>query len=285
MERIGIIAKPQLVQLKTVLPPLVEWLEAKGLKVLMDEATASVLPGAKGACPKPHVPSQVELLIVLGGDGTLLSVARLPGSCKVPILGVNLGSLGFLTEITLDDLYSSLEEIVAGKYVIDERLMLKTCVLRQGKAVATYTNLNDITINKRVLARMITLETHINQQYVNAFLADGLIISTPTGSTAYSLSAGGPIVYPSTQALIITPICPHTLTNRPIVIPDNCVIQVSLKSKNEDVYLTCDGQEGLSLKYLDVVEVRKASCTLKLIQPPQKNYYQVLRTKLNWGVR
>jgi NAD+ kinase len=284
MERVGIIAKPRADRLTQVLAELLPWLAERRVRVVVDEATACHGPGVD-CVPENELPGLVELVIVLGGDGTLLRVARLPGIQQVAILGVNLGGLGFLTDITLEDLFPALEQVLADKFATDERLMLYTRVKREGKVVSSHTNLNDIVINKGVLARIIKLDTYINGQYVNTFQADGLIISTPTGSTAYSLSAGGPILYPSTKALIITPICPHTLTNRPIVIPDDFHIEISLKSENEDAYLTCDGQEGFALQYNDIVEISKSEHRIKLIQPQEKNYYQVLRSKLNWGVR
>jgi NAD+ kinase len=284
MERIGIITNPQADKLTLVLTELVQWLAERQIQVVVDEVTASLGIRAESVA-EGRLPAVVELLIVLGGDGTLLRVARLPGIHQVPILGVNLGGLGFLTEITREDLFPALEKVLAHEFLADTRMMIHTQIKRKGQVVNSHINLNDIVINKGVMARMIRLDTHINGQYVNTFQADGLIISSPTGSTAYSMSAGGPILYPSTKALIITPICPHTLTNRPIVIPDDFQIEINLKSENEDVYLTCDGQQCFALQYEDVVQVTKSEYTIKLIQPQQKNYYQVLRSKLNWGVR
>jgi len=314
MESVGITIKPH-AEIKPEAQRLCQWLRERGLFVCFDEATGRVLEEKVGVYPKSKLPSQVDLLVVMGGDGTLLSVARLPVAHSVPILGVNFGGLGFLTEISLDDLYPTLEGVLAGCYQVDERLMLKTQVLRQQaaagaadqavdrghaeskigkspgaappgwKVVATFCNLNDVTVNKGGLARIIRLDTWINGQYVTTFLADGLIVSSPTGSTAYSLSAGGPIVHPATQAIILTAICPHTLTNRPLVLPDSCVIEVALGAKEESGFLTCDGQEGLELRPQDRVVISKSKYTLKLIQPSRRDYFQVLRTKLNWGVR
>ena len=225
------------------------------------------------------------MIIVLGGDGTLLSVARLVGDHEVPILGVNLGGLGFLTEITLDELYSVLERVLRDDFEINEREILKAGVIRRGKRIAEFIVLNDAVINKGALARIIDLETTINGEYLSTFRSDGLIISTPTGSTAYNLSAGGPIVYPSLHTIIITPICPHTLTIRPIIIPDDVKIRALLKSSNEEVTLTLDGQQGFTLKFEDVVEVGKAEGRILLIKSPYRHYFELLREKLKWGER
>jgi NAD+ kinase len=225
------------------------------------------------------------MIIVLGGDGTLLSVARLVGDREVPILGVNLGGLGFLTEITLEELYRVVERVVQGDFITNERVVLNASVIRRGERMAEFIVLNDAVINKGALARIIDLETTINQDYVTTFKSDGLIISTPTGSTAYNLSAGGPIVYPSLHCMILTPICPHTLTNRPIVIPDDVVIRATLKAKQQEVILTLDGQQGFTLEFEDVVEVKKAEGRILLIKSPYRHYFEVLREKLKWGER
>lgn len=284
MNSIGIIAKPHHSEAKRVLEKLVPWLVEKGKKVVMDVDTASLL-GESSAFLKNQVPTQTDMIVVLGGDGTFLSVARLVEGRDVPLLGVNLGGLGFLTEVTQEEVLESLGEIFEGRYGLSERMMLKAHVHRQGERIAEYRALNDVVINKSALARIITLEMHVNGIYVNTFAADGLIISTPTGSTAYNLAAGGPILFPTLGALIVNPICPHTLTNRPLVLPEEVKIELILKSENEDVLLTLDGQVGFALRCEDVVEVRKAAEAVKLIEPPWRNYFQVLRTKLKWGER
>jgi NAD+ kinase len=225
------------------------------------------------------------MIIVLGGDGTLLSVARLVRDYEVPILGVNLGGLGFLTEITLEELYRVLERVIQGDFITDERVVLNAAVIRRGERMAEFTVLNDAVINKGALARIIDLETTINGEYLTTFKSDGLIISTPTGSTAYNLSAGGPIVYPSLHSVIITPICPHTLTNRPIMVPDDVEVRVILKAKQQEVILTLDGQQGFYLEFEDMVEVRKAKSRILLIKSPYRHYFEVLREKLKWGGR
>jgi NAD+ kinase len=212
-------------------------------------------------------------------------VARQVWNRDIPIFGVNIGGLGFLTEIRLEELYQVMERVLQGDYSTDERDVLSASVIRRGGKVAEYIVLNDAVINKGALARIIDLETTINGQYVATFQSDGLIISTPTGSTAYNLSAGGPIVYPSLHSLIITPICPHTLTNRPIVIPDDVEVRALLKSKQQEVILTLDGQQGFPLEYDDVVQVRKAEGRILLIKSPYRHYFELLREKLKWGER
>jgi NAD+ kinase len=226
----------------------------------------------------------VELIVVFGGDGTLLSVARLLDDSQALVLGVNLGSLGFLTETTIGEFLSALEYTLAGRYAIDQRQLLQAQLERKGAAVASYRALNDAVINKGALARIIDLEIYIDHQFVSTFKADGLIISSPTGSTAYSLAAGGPIVYPSMEAFVITPICPHTLTNRPLVVSDQSTIDVTLIS-GTDVMLTIDGQVGLPMGTGDVVKVQKAANPLRLILSANRNWFEVLRKKLKWGER
>jgi NAD+ kinase len=203
----------------------------------------------------------------------------------VPILGVNLGGLGFLTEITLDDLFSTLEMVLRDQFAVSRRLTLRARVLRGGEVIATFEALNDAVINKTALSRVVDLETHVNGEYVATFRADGLIVSTPTGSTAYCLAAGGPIIYPRLPALVIIPICPHTLTNRPLVVPDGAVVEVIQGSAGEGVHLTVDGQVGVGLQFRDVVALQRSDRTITLIKSPKLNYFELLRTKLKWGER
>jgi NAD+ kinase len=222
---------------------------------------------------------------VLGGDGTLLSVARAAHPHNVPILAVNLGSLGFLAEISLDELYPTLENILNEKFKIESRMLLNAYIWRNGKKVEDYNVLNDIVINKGVVARVINLQVLVDGQYMTSYRADGLIIATPTGSTAYSLSAGGPIIHPSMQTLVLSPICPFTLTNRSILIPDQSIIQVKLDAEYNDVRVTLDGQESYKMKAGDILEIQKTKTTLQLIKGPNKNYYKILRKKLHWGTQ
>jgi len=290
MNRIGIIAKKNKPETAAIVRDLVEWLRPKKIKVYIEGEMGKLLsPALAGgyweSIDREEVPTGVEMIIVLGGDGTLLSVARRVWNKNIPILGVNLGGLGFLTEITLDELYPVLEKVLRDDFAINEREVLNAGVIRSGKRIAEFIVLNDAVINKGALARIIDLETTINGEYLSTFRSDGLIISTPTGSTAYNLSAGGPIVYPSLHTIIITPICPHTLTIRPIIIPDDVKIRALLKSRNEEVTLTLDGQQGFTLKFEDVVEVGKAEGRILLIKSPYRQYFELLREKLKWGER
>lgn len=290
MNRIGIIAKRNKPEAAAIVGNLVEWLRPKKIEVYIEKEIEELLSptlseGNWKSVERDEMPPDVEMIIVLGGDGTLLSVARQVWNKNIPILGVNLGGLGFLTEITLDELYSVLERVLRDDFEINEREILKAGVIRRGKRIAEFIVLNDAVINKGALARIIDLETTINGEYLSTFRSDGLIISTPTGSTAYNLSAGGPIVYPSLHTIIITPICPHTLTIRPIIIPDDVKIRALLKSSNEEVTLTLDGQQGFTLKFEDVVEVGKAEGRILLIKSPYRHYFELLREKLKWGER
>lgn len=283
MKKIGIITKLRKPEAVEVVKKLNPWLKDRGRETFVDIETASPL-GEKGF-QRSEIPSLVDMIMVLGGDGTLLSVARLVGNQGIPILGVNLGGLGFITEVPVAELYTTLERIFNNDYFIEERLMLTAHVHRQGERIADYNVLNEVVINKGALARIIELETYINKTYVTTFRADGVILSTPTGSTAYSLSAGGPIIYPTLHSFVLTPICPHTLTNRPIVLPDDFLVEIVLKSESGDVFLTLDGQVGFSLMYDDVVEVKRSEGKIKLILVSKRDYFKILRTKLKWGER
>ena len=283
MKRIGIICKLSRKEPQEILKALLPWLRQKGCEVFVDRETA-VQINVTGYDRK-EIPSLVDAVLVLGGDGTMLSVHRLVAGKGIPVLGVNLGSLGFLAEVSKEDIFTSVEKMLAGGCRVEERLMLKAMIQRKGEIIEEYRVLNDVVINKGALARIIDLETFIDKTYVTTFKADGLIISTPTGSTAYSLSAGGPILYPTLESIVVTPICSHTLTNRPIVLPDQVVIEIGLKSLSEDVFLTLDGQVGCSLKPDDIIEIRKAEYKARLLVPGEKGYFDVLRTKLKWGER
>jgi NAD+ kinase len=282
MNKIGIIAKDVPPALKAA-KKLAVWLESRGKKVYIDSETATVLE--KYGHDRAELPSLVEMLIVLGGDGTLLSAARhvADAHVNVPIFGVNLGSLGFMAEVSHDELYDNLEKAMAGKLETEERMMLTTEVIRDGRRIARYRVLNDAVINKGALARMMQLKITVSDGYLTTLRADGLIVATPTGSTAYSLSAGGPIIHPTSHCFVVTPICPHTLSNRPIALPDTVVVSVCLTSQSEDVSLTLDGQIGFPLMTNDVVEIRRSRLKMRLIKHPTKSYYEILRTKLKWG--
>jgi NAD+ kinase len=248
----------------------------------MDRDTAAIA-GLSSPHQKSQIPSLVEAIIVLGGDGTLLSVARLVDGKNVPILGVNLGGLGFLTEVTLEELFPTLEKLFKREFVTDDRLMLRAQVIRQGEKVAQSVVLNDVVVSKGTLARMIRLEIRIDGQFVKTLRGDGLIVASPTGSTAYSLSAGGPILHPIVEAMLLTPISPHTLTNRPIVIPNQARVEITLRTLEEGATVTFDGQVGFSLRQNDLVEVWTNGTKIKLIRSAGRNYFEVLRQKLKWG--
>lgn len=282
MKKIGVILKKNKPEALELAARLLPWLKERDIEPFFEEEVANHLDTDK-ACAKSEIPGLVDLLIVLGGDGTLLSVARLVGENKVPILGVNLGSLGFLTEITIDELFPMLEKILAGDYELEERMMLNASIYRQGERITQYTALNDVVINKGAIARIIDLETTIDGQYLTLYRVDGLIISTPTGSTGYSLAAAGPIVYPTLHAMLLTPICPFTLNNRPIMLSDKAKIKVTLKTENVDHLLTLDGQVSFALKAGDEVRIERSKNCTHLIKSPFRDYYSILRTKLQWS--
>jgi NAD+ kinase len=285
MKRIGIVAKTDREEARATIPRLIEWCAARRLAPVLEKETAGLVPAAAWpAVAKPELAAQVDLLLVLGGDGTLLSMARLVGDLNVPILGVNLGGLGFLTALTADELFPALEALLRGELLVEERMMLTARVTRQGERLSEYVALNDVVITKSAMSRIINLDVSVEGQFATAYRADGLIVSTPTGSTAYSLSAGGPIVFPTMDAVVLTPICSHTLTNRPIVLPARQPIDVTLQS-DQDVMLTMDGQVGFHLKRGDRVEIRQAAARIRLLRFPQKHFFSVLRTKLKWGER
>ena len=284
MKCAGIIAKHTDPRAGAIVSELTNWLVAHGKGVVLDRETSSLVPGAESV-NRGKLPEKCDFLIVIGGDGTLLSAARVVGTTGKPILGVNLGSLGFMTAITLEELYPVLERIFTFDFEYDERMMLVAHVHRMGERVANYTVLNDVVINKGALAKIIDIETTIGETYLSSFKADGLIISTPTGSTGYTLAAQGPILYPTLHAIVITPICPHTLTNRPIVIPDTMEVRAKLLSQETDVFLTLDGQVGFGIRRGDVIEVKKADAPIRFFRSPFRDYFTVLRTKLKWGER
>lgn len=286
IRNVGIIARPRREDIARVVPPLIDWLRAHGAKVLCDTETGESIGALAGDTRnREEIPALSDFLIVLGGDGTLLSVARLSAADDVPILAVNLGGLGFLTTVSLDELYPLLDEIFRGESHISERVMLLAEILRDGKVVRSQIALNDAVLNKAALARIMDLELRVDDEYVTTYKADGLILSTPTGSTAYSLAAGGPIVYPVMEAFVITPICPHTLTNRPLVVPDSARIEIEYRAEDDSVFLTLDGQVGFELAKKDKIRITKAPHTLHLVRPWKKTYFEILRNKLKWGER
>ncbi len=284
MKRIGLFAKRSSPDAILVAREVSAWLQERGVEVFLDQHLASGM-GDRQGYPGGSIPAMVNLIVVLGGDGTLISVARKVGDLRTPILGVNLGSLGFLTEITLDELYPMLEKVIEGEFTVTNRIMLDAVVRRGNQEVGRYRVLNDVVINKGAIARIIDMEVTVDNDYLTTFKADGLIISSPTGSTAYNLAAGGPIIYPGLNCLVISPICPHMLTNRPIIVSDEAIIRVEVKFKDEDVAFTADGQVGMPLHGGDVVEIRKSRSSTLLIKSPSRDFFEVLRTKLHWGAR
>lgn len=284
IRRVGLMVKPKIREAGPVIEQLARFFAERGIEFLAEPVVQEMAPGCRATlAPREELPATIDLLIVLGGDGTMLAAARLMGGRRVPVLGVNFGGLGYLTEFTLDELFPALERLLTEEALIDSRMMLDASVHRAGQCVAEYSVLNDAVVNKSALARIIQIECWIDGAPVTTFRADGLIVSTPTGSTAYSLSAGGPIVHPSVAALVITPICPHMLTNRPLVISDRSEVKLALRTPREEVTLTLDGQVGFALQVEDEVILRKSAKTFDLVSPVNKNYFQVLRDKLYWG--
>jgi NAD+ kinase len=280
----GIMAKPGIPEASTLVPALVAWLNERHVKVQLDEEAARYMGGNAGLS-RDKVPEGTQLVIVLGGDGTLLAAARAVAGRVIPIFPVNLGGLGFLTAITLDQLYPELERALHGEQRIVPRRMMHGELLRAGQTIRSYEALNDIVINKTQIARMIDLETYVDQQFIGTFKADGLIVCTPTGSTAYSLSAGGPIVYPAVAAICITPVCPHMLTNRPVLVPDDMVVRIICRAADREAFLTVDGQVGEPLLHEDQIVCRRSENCVHLVRPPKMYFFDVLRQKLKWGER
>jgi NAD+ kinase len=284
VKTVGIFAKPNAPAAIRLVPELLAWLEERGVNVRLDDVGAAYAGSPKGL-PRPHVPDGCELTIVLGGDGTLLSAARAIAGRAIPILAVNLGGLGFLTAIPVNDLFPELERALTGIHRLTRRHLLHVAVLRDDNVVAEYEALNDVVIAKSSIARIVDLDVWAGDTFVCEYKADGLIVSTPTGSTAYSLAAGGPIVFPTVSAVCITPICPHTLTNRPLIIPADLPVRVISHMKDEDSFLTVDGQVGGALEPGDAVECTASKSEVLLVHPPDKTFFDVLRQKLKWGER
>src|SRR5579864_4631260 len=288
--RVGIVAKSHLRAATTHLVDIAEWLGARGVQAVFETETAQLMPPSadRAVAGKSALASGVDMVLVLGGDGTLLSMADCIGdaSSGIPILGVNFGSLGFLTEITLPELYPSLEAALDGRAHVESRMMLRSTTERDGRTLAQLIALNDAVITKTARSRMIDLSVSVGDEFVTRVKADGLIIATPTGSTAYNLGGGGPHGHPDVGALILTPIAPHTLTNRPIVIPADSVVRVQPNmDERDEVFITFDGQAGFQLQAGDVITVGRAPRPLRVLRPATRSYFEVLRTKLKWGER
>jgi len=288
IRRVGVVVKPAQPEALRMLCELVVWLKDRSLTLVGEQGIERERIEAETGCDieieeSERLSESVDLFVVLGGDGTMIRAARLVGERDVPVLGINYGSLGYLAEFRTDELFPALESILAGDYRLDERVMLDVEVMHDDEQRVRGRVLNDVVINKSALARIIEIEARLNNQFVNAFRADGLIVSTPTGSTAYNLSAGGPVVYPSMEAIVITPICPFTLSNRPLVVPDSASIELCIKTQKEEVAITLDGQTGFPLEVSDRVLIKKSGTTFKIVQPVNRNYFEVLRDKLCWG--
>ena len=288
IKRIGVFVKPHQPDALETLCRLTEWLSARGIQLVgtaeIEHEQVELKTGCSVAVVKDEELARgVDLILVLGGDGTMIATARMIGNAEVPVMGVNYGGLGYLAEFPIEELFPALEAILAGQYQVQKRVMLSVELWRGEKLVTRNRVLNDVVVNKSALARIIEIEAYLNGQFVNLFRADGLIVATPTGSTAYNLSAGGPVIYPSMNAVVITPICPFTLSNRPIVVPDESLIELRLMTDKEEVALTLDGQFGFPLEVSDRVVIRKSNTTFNLVQPPNRNYFDVLRDKLKWG--
>lgn len=284
IKRVGITSKPNKAEVSEIVPPLMGWLRERSIEVLIDKETAAKLGTPDAGMDRPQVGAAVDLVIVLGGDGTFLATARALEGRPVPILAVNLGGLGFLTVVTRDEIYASLEAVLAGRFRVESRVQLEASVIRNGLQLGPYVALNDVVLNKGAIARVLDFDVRADDQFISTYKADGLIVSTPTGSTAYSLAAGGPVIAPNVRAFIITPICAHTLTNRPIVLRDSVTIEVAVKT-DESVYVTVDGQEAIEVYAGDRVRMHKAGSSVEMIHALDKSYYDVLRQKLKWGQR
>ncbi|MEQ1885459.1 MAG: NAD(+)/NADH kinase [Bryobacteraceae bacterium] len=282
IDTVGVISKPGSDLAVRVVPEVIAWLEARGMSVRLDPETAGY--AKRDAVPRESVADGAQLVIVLGGDGTLLSAARAVGGRDIPLFAVNLGNLGFLTAIKVDEIYPQLERVLKGEFQTGHRRMLHSELWRGGQCIGTYEALNDMTLAKSEIARMIDFSVDVDDHQMCLYKADGLVISTPTGSTAYSLSAGGPVVFPTVAALCITPICPHSLTQRPVIVPDEAIIRINVVGASQ-TYLTADGQVGQLLQPGDQVICRRSEKTVALIHQPDQKFFDVLREKLKWGGR
>ncbi len=286
LSAVGIISKPKKEDVCAVAPRVLQWLDRHGIRALYDRETAGCI-GRTDGLTREKITSQVDLLVVLGGDGTLLAAVRLVDRPDVPVLGVNLGHLGFLTEITVDEIDAVLEDVLADRHRLSRRFMLEAELLRSGRRVADHRCLNDIVMHKAAMARILEFDVSIDARYVSHIRADGLIIASPTGSTAYSLAAGGPIILPGADVMLLTPIAPHMLTNRPLVIPADSTVEVQVGNAEEQeaVYVTADGQVGEEVQRGDSLRVRRSPRAVNLIVSPHRDYFEVLRSKLRWGER
>jgi NAD+ kinase len=281
----AIVSKPDKAELNSIAPEVAAWLRKHGYSVLVDRETAAYVSGDRNVERKKIAAERPRFVVVLGGDGTMLAAARAVAQAQIPILGVNLGSLGFLTEVALEELYETLDAIDRGRCAIEKRAMVHCEVMRSGKTVSSHDALNDAVVNKTDLARIADFDIFIDDEFVANYKADGIIVATPTGSTAYSLAAGGPILLPDVAALVITPVSPHALTNRPLVVRDTSEIAVAVRSAAGAAMLSIDGQVGERLKDGDRIVCRKSQLSVQLLTMKSRTFFDVLRTKLKWGAR
>lgn len=282
IKKIGIIANIEKDKSAECSVQLRDWALNRGITVLFEEGIANKIGEPKGM-DRRALASLVDLLVVLGGDGTILRTVRFVSEYDIPIVGINLGEFGYLTEVNLNEMYSALELIVKGEYQTEKRIMLDVTICLGTETIRQQSILNDVVITRGNLSRILNLETTFNERYLTTFRADGIIISTPTGSTAYNISAGGPIVFPEQDSFIINPICPFTLTNRPIIVPDSAEIKVILWTKGQGATLTLDGQVSYTMKSGDSMIIRKSPYVTNLVSSPHRDYMEILRTKLGWG--
>lgn len=282
--KIGIIGKRDTKEVYSVVRDLIKWLEKKKIEFWVDEELAQNIK-VNRFFKQNNLPKEIELVVVFGGDGTFLNASQQVNKHNIPILGFNLGGLGFLTEFTVNEIFPIMEKIIEGDYEIEEREMVLASIVKSGEKPKEYHVLNELVINNGAISRIIDLAIFIDGNKITTFKADGVILATPTGSTAYSLSAGGPIAYPTLPVILITPICPHILTNRPLVVSNNMEIKVKVLTDNQNAYVTLDGQETLTLGMNDEVILKKSRSKVKLIKSPFRDYFSILKTKLMWGER
>jgi NAD+ kinase len=283
LNKIGVVVGPQKPDAIAVVCKLVEWCASRDIELRATPEVAQQVHCPSLLMNDDELAEDIDLLVVLGGDGTMLGASRLIGTRRIPVLGINFGYLGYLTEFTLQEMFTALDDLRAGNFLIEGRMLLDVSVERDGNIVEAHRALNDAVINQGALAKMIELECYVNGDFVNRFRADGMIVATPTGSTAYSLSAGGPIVFPSMRAILLTPICPHTLSNRPVVVPGEATVELTFRKADDGAMLTLDGQRGVKLTPKDRVILQRSETTFEIVRPRQRNYFEVLRTKLKWG--
>lgn len=280
--RLGIVAKPNEPRASVVASTIAGWAQSRDIALLVDNSLANV-PATATAMSQEEVAAASTLLVVLGGDGTMIGAARLVAGRGTPVLGINLGWLGYLTEFAVEDTVLALDQFASGDFETEHRTMLDWECLRKDVLAGAGTVLNDVAINRSALSRVIEIHCWIGSRAVTTYRGDGLIVATPTGSTAYNLSAGGPIIYPGTPAICVAPICPHTLTNRPIILPDTVEIQLRIDTREQEVMLTSDGQTGMPLLTGDVIKLRKSSKSFNTVLPKDRDYFQILRDKLKWS--